>query len=530
MQKKFNFKLGADPEFTFVMQDRRIHCNHLLGKMLSGKPGFVRKSNDSDNAFMVGDAGEIGCDGHDSTGELRPRPVETPEGMVNNLRTIFEKSYEHLKLFDMMTLSTYASIGGHIHFEMNGTDEENKNSVNSIHKKLSSFALPIIMSENKISLRLRQKNGYGSLDDFRYDKKIQSDRKTHKATYEFRTPSAEWLITPKICEATFAYLGVVYNEIINNPENFKKFNNIILKNNDHARALMAFAVSDYSIITKAIFGEIKKAVRTFSMYNDYKQQCEYILNPGKVMKDKKAAEYNIVVGWGLRKKSDKVKLESLLDNKAINEKLKNIDMDGFCGLINIMINNDINIKDFADELNKTSIANNWQLKNSYYLFGLRKGVEHAIVCNSEGKLLAGEENVKTTLDNRAMEGLIARTIEKVRNSFPEAKVLDPSTGEIINNKKIFCIGLTYDTRIARDYGALIKMIYELENETFDAHPEVDLKQLVDDTGATTEAKLGDFYRLINNGERKFHVEVSAELSDSDGARIIREIEEEGSLT
>ena len=240
-KREFNFKIGADPEFSIILQNKRIEANRTITEILKTKKEFKALSN----GFDLGKHGNIGWDGAAQTGEIRPSAEYSPDKVIKNLREIFNKFGKYMSIFELTTLSQFASIGGHIHFEASGK-ENTKKQIN-IHTQMASFYLPILMSENKINLSLRLKQGYGTLSDFKYNELLNTPvtvegpegyyLTTKKViTYEFRTPSAEWLTTPKIAQATLAYLAVIYNEIINNPKNIKNFQNILLKSKLKQRA------------------------------------------------------------------------------------------------------------------------------------------------------------------------------------------------------------------------------------------------------------------------------------------------------
>ena len=87
------------------------------------------------------------------------------------------------------------------------------------------------------------------------------------------------------------------------------------------------AISDYIGITESLFNRIKKAVRTFATYNDYKDQIEYILNPKKVMEDKKKANYDMTIGWNLKAPVKAPTVKQLLSDKAFAKAASGINLD-----------------------------------------------------------------------------------------------------------------------------------------------------------------------------------------------------------
>ena len=490
-QPIFPFKLGSDPEFSFVIQGRRVRARDIMRLNLNRKKEFKA----DDQGFKVEGHGNVGWDGCDSTAELRPKAENDPKLIVEHIRGLITPVHERMPLFEMSTLSLQAPVGGHIHFQLDAETRRSQQKVALIHKKIASFFLPIMMSENKINLRIRAKSSYGSLTDFHGDNHFVTNNGDDEFTYEFRTPSAEWLTTPKICEATFAYLGTVYNEIINNPNNFKKYADVVYKNEEQAKALHQLAISDYIGITESIFNRIKKAVRTFATYNDYKDQIEYILNPKKVMEDKKKANYDMTIGWNLKAPVKAPTVKQLLSDKAFAKAASGINLDEMAPLINITYNDDTNVSLFTKELSEKSIAFNWKLKQNYFIFGLRKGVDKAIVFDQDKNILKGLEMIETTSDKTALEDMVKRMINKY-NSQSGAKTIDPYTGEIKNNSFI-AVGLPYEERLAKNTKNFLHLIYQLEKGRL--KPELARKSLIEDNSAANSAR-GKFWKIMNNEE------------------------------
>lgn len=482
--------MGSDPEFSFVIQDRRIHASELLSMNLSKKKGFKRE----DQGYACA-GGQLGWDGCSATAEVRPKPAETPREATDNIKNILESTHQYLKMFDMSTLSTYAPVGGHFHFQISEELHDNPKKLAIIHKKVSSFFLPIMISENKISLRLRTKgNGYGTLTDYHGDNRYSRPDGGYDYTYEFRTPSAEWLTTEKICEATHAYLGVVFNEIINEPKNFARFSDIIYKNNEQAKALHQLAITDYIGVTESLFNRIKKAVRSFKLYPEYKAQIEYILNPQKVMADKKKAEYNIAKGWGFVKKADtKVpNIKEILNRKKFLEKASKLDLDKMAAMMNISFNDDTNVNLFVRSLSEKAAVFNWKLENNYFIFGLRKGIDETLVFDQNGKIIIGGNIIKTVSDQSAMEELTGRIIRKFISGKPRS--IDPTTGEI-KKVKTTIIGLPYDMRVQKKCDQFVRLVYKLEKTKNLAGKEISYKDLTDDLNVPEEQR-SNFYKMI----------------------------------
>lgn len=462
MPKDFDFTLGADPEMNITMGGRRIMAQNTIQGLFRGDKNFPEKSM----GFQVKKFGEVGWDGNNPTGEIRPTPAKNPAELVANIKGIFQAFHDKAPLFDLSTLSYFGSIGGHIHF---GLPKEfaDTTKIRGIHKKMASFYLPIMLSENKINLQLRIKTGYGTLTDHRGQNYGGSPIYNG---YEFRTPSAEWLTTEKIALATLAYVGTVYNEIINHPNKMKKYTDIFYKTDSQANALQELALSDYKTLTKGLYERIRKIVRTFEFYPQYKDEIEYILNPEKVMKDKVKVEYNIITGWGMKSLGDNkisVKKRDLVNKKKIKNLAAKYNLDILSRLVNIAYNDDTNVGMFAKALAERITIFNWRLKNSYHLFGLKKGIKGFLCFDSENNLLMGEDMIKTTGDLKETKSLMFKMIEKFKYNGNGFETSDPEKEMIygkknVVNKKAIIVGIPYDIRLDNDINPLVSTIYKLE--------------------------------------------------------------------
>lgn len=468
MRKEFNFKIGADPEFNIIMQGRKVDAQQTLTKILKGLSGFS-ESNDG-YGFNIGKFGALGWDGHDSTGEIRPVPANTADGLIANIKGIFTKFAETCPLFDVSTLSYFGSVGGHIHFSV-PPELQTEQKIANIHKKMASLFLPILIGDNKLNLQMRLRGSYGKLSDFR--PQIYNKRSGNYDGYEFRSPSAEWLTTEKIALSTIAYAATVYNEIINHPNKIKKLSGIFFRTEKQAEALQMLAMSDYESLTVSLFKKIKKAIKSFEFYPEYKDEIEYILDTEQVIKDKQKAAYNIFNGWGMRGEMTNPTKKQLVSTKTLKKKLENVNMDMMNSLVNISYNNDANVELFKKAIIERTAVYNWRLRNTYYLFGVRKGLNEFLVFDDDGNIITGQKVVKTEEDKKCLSELYCKMrdkfiggcngdIYKVGNREIQMMIagIDPEKESM---QRIF-IGIPYDVRMKQDVRDFIKIIYDLENK------------------------------------------------------------------
>ena len=494
---KFNFKIGADPEFIMVMQGKKVDAKRTMELMLTNKKDLTLTRDGG--GFTVKGKGQIGWDGASSTAEIRPEPNSDPQKVVNNLAKILQTTVKYIKICDMTTLSELSSIGGHIHFELPKGEIWTTQKAIMVHKKMASFYLPILVSENKINLALRIRQGYGKISDQRVERRFKYLDGTQGYTFEFRVPSAEWMTTPKLANATMAYMGVIYHEIINHPESFKKMNDMIYKTNKQGEALQTLAIQEFNLLTKAILNKAKKYVKTFEMYPKYKKEIDYIFSPKTIIKEKNKANYNIVKGWKLIEETKQPKKAEIMRIKTdkIQEIAKKKDFDSIKGIINIVHNDDTNVSLFVGALKNRIAAFDWKLNKNYCIFGMRKGINEIIAKNMGGDILKGNKQIKTQRDIDEIGNLFGKMTSKFGlNNTRYTKTIDFKTGNPIDKRNsTIIIGLPYEMRIEENIKKFLNLIWDLEKgkkEVFNKE-----KSLIDDW----ELELGEtgkIYRILTN--------------------------------
>jgi hypothetical protein len=498
-EKAFPFKIGADPEFSFTAQGRAINACSLL-------KDIVFKGEEAGNmGYKIKKAGEIGWDGCSSTGEIRPAPAYTPGQLVDNIRQLFQAFYDRIKIIDITTESRFASVGGHIHFQldnclnkllpMNPDDSLDNNSTLSerrlrvMHNRLAGFYLPVVQGDNVINLKLRKSLGYGNITDYRKEK-----RSDGSYSYEFRTPSAEWLTTPHIAHAMIAYLATCYNEIINHPDKHK-WSEVAIANMDQGQALFTLAIGKHELFSDYFVKRIKKIIPSFEYYEEYKDDINFILNGDRVRAEKEAVKYNIINGWmkAARQPSNKL----LLNNKKLEAAINTINLEETMNIISLPYNNDLNVVNFVTEIKKRAICFGWKLKHQYYFFGTRQGIRHPIVFNVSGGILRGDEQIATKLDHES----ILVTFERMINNFRRAINLNnlDQLSETDRRNHII-IGIPYTWRTNNNYRDFIKLIIELEKKKNAAGAFLNPELLVDDSGKPNEER-GLIWQAYNNAAR-----------------------------
>lgn len=452
--KAFPFLIGADPEMTILLQSRRVNADRIITHVYKGQ------LQHDDMGFKVGKFGIFGWDGMSSTGEIRPSPANSPKEVVNNIRELFKDFVKRGRLFDMTVLSDGASLGGHIHLELpetitrSGSSRNIQTVISNIHKKLSSFYLPVMMGENRINVRMRLKMSYGKITDHR-----THDHDDGSKSYEFRVPTAEWLATPEIAEATLAYLATVYNEIIRHPRNFAKAKGVIWKSQKQGESLQDLLLTDFTVIGDAILDKMKKFVRTFEFYSQYKSQIEFIFQPKKVIETKEKTRYNINQGWKLDTAAQPTK-RLLVNEKQLKIACQKIDVETLAKYVPITYNSDDYVESFVRAIKNRVIAYNWKLGRTYFFYGLRKGIDDFIVTDKNFGFYHGHKQIKTQRDLNT----IRDSWERMNQKFPVNGIFDSEEDQKKTKSRYTLVGIPYQLRIEENHRSLIELICELEKK------------------------------------------------------------------
>lgn len=414
---------------------------------------FSKILTNKEMGFEVDGAGEIGWDGNDDIGELRPTPAKTPEELTANLKKLINKIIETNPLLELSTLCDTGTVGGHIHFGLS-TTKPNITSMESLSRKLGSFYLPIIMSEDKLNIKTRDKGSYGKLTDYRVE---QHGKENPVYTFEFRAPSAEWMTTEKIAKSTLAYLATVYNEIINHPRNVAKGNAVMLKSQSQASALKSLATTDFRVVMKVMNNKLKKLVNSFEFYPQYKEEIDFILSTEKVNKEKERVNFNMAEGWGLTNYKQPNKRQ--IFSRFVMAKNDKKNLEEISQTIPLFHNPDTNVAEFANHLKLKIAQLNWKMKNHYFLFGLKKGIKNFIIADKNFNFLIGDNQIETDNDRYH----IVETLKRMNMKFPFTKTRKENNNTEAN-KKFLLIGIPYNMRLDLNYRPIMEHIYDIEKK------------------------------------------------------------------
>jgi hypothetical protein len=485
------FYVGSDPEYLLFYGQRGLNAKDVISNFFSCDPDFTHKPQGYAPIKKLHDSkvGELGWDGASSTGELRPKASKDIRKHVDFLGSMLESIHEKMPYVDITTLSIGSPIGGHVHVdsaisqEEYNSDRKKKAMRKRQNKILMTFLLPIIASDHRISAMARMTGSYGNLGDIRYD------QKTNSTTAEIRGLTAEWLTTPKIATSTLAYIACVWHEIQKRTDELYKNPNLI-RSQTHADSIHRLLLSDYNLITNALVKDIKSIVKGFELYPQFRAEVDYILNPKRVYADKEKAGWNINKGWKFNSKTQPTK-SALLSTSAVQEILTKENVPDIEHNFAVNYNDDYNVSTFAKAISDRVATMNWQLKNSYALFGFRKG--------ATGYTAMTEDNQFFCMSDNHTKDKIMHTSQNMMDRYRGKRhgnsSMDPKTGKTSGKDlKTIVIGIPYDVRAKDDYTEMINLIWEIENGKIKAQapeaftvtetvgknqPQYDMQEVVD---------------------------------------------------
>lgn len=450
---ELNFTIGADPEISLLLGNKRIDAGRLFKKCM--------KQGVENQRFTEG---EVGVDGCSATAELRPKHSNDPYKVAENIGVLIGKLHTMTGILELNTNNFFAPIGGHIHLSIDKndkwclkSDKERKKIQNRHTKYLAAFQLPIIASYNKMSEIIRMRN-YGKICDSRVE------NREGETVMEYRAPNAEWLTTPKICRATLVYYAVIHNEILNNFEAFsKECETIIASSNYQYEALQQLMLSNYAQISKGIIEQTKKVIKKCSLYEEYKADIDYIMDIKQVYKDKEEAGFNIAKGWGLEKIT-KISKKKMFNEKEIKKNIETKDIDVLASFLDIAYNKDHNCQVFANALAKRQIAYNWKFDNYYYIYGLRKELKDYIVSDEESKIYKEITQITGSKDVGNLMSLLNKVGGKLQEAIYSNKQIRAIELTKYLNKKLFMIGIPYKDREDMNIKPFLEIIYDIEKK------------------------------------------------------------------
>jgi hypothetical protein len=165
--------------------------------------------------------------------------------------------------------------------------------------------------------------------------------------------------------------------------------------------------------------------------------------------------------------------------------------------MNIHYNDDTNVALFAENLKDRVAAFNWKLKNNYFIFGMRKGINEIIAKNMKDEYLTGKTLIKTILDKEYMDNLFHKMNQKFCNSndMTRGTTIDFITGKPKDlRESIIVIGIPYEMRVNENMKPFLNFVWSIEkNEK--AMINAKDEALIDDVEKPLEEK-GEIYKIL----------------------------------
>lgn len=470
----FNFKIGADPEFLFFHQNRMAPADRSL-RAVFGKKSTDYPLTDA-GGYKIGTHGNLGWDGHSSTGEIRPTPSKDPVEVAHNIGEIIKTAAKEMPYLTMTTLSIGSTIGGHVHLELpktgplsSGAEIILGRSADSLGRMFATFISPILASEHRISSVVRvMGGGYGKNTDIRMNEFNGGRDKT----VEVRGATAEWTCHPDVAVATLTYLGVVWNEILKRGPASVARNPVMFKTIRQAESIQNLILSEYGPAQASILASIHAYVKTFELYQENKDAVDLVFNTQKISKMKESVGWNLIRGWATpgETKIAKPTKRTFLSDKATNDNLKKIDLDALRGVIpTVAFNDDYNMGRLMDALSKRLTALGLELDNSYFFYGLKKGADDFLIAEAtrgdERGLLyhAAPRNIPLDTIKDIAQRMTQRFGMGTSSSSKTARI-DPLTGKNKNalNGKIITFGIPYDLREKGEIRPFLAKLWDIE--------------------------------------------------------------------
>lgn len=485
---EFGFTLGADPEFTFTSGTRPMAARDIMMAFFKD----TRPNNDGGSGNQGGwdfKGGNIGWDGHNATGEVRPKPG-SPEQVVANLKNLFEETQKRLPFVDLTTLTMAGSTGGHIHLSI-PQGEVTAHMVNStdrgraIERALASFMVLIMLGENEFSRELRRRQGhYGDLLDYRYEPKFRHPNGENGYTIEVRSPSAEWITTEKIALGTLAYAAIAWDSIINN--RLAPLAGLIFKSEQQVHTSLAPLLANYANVQRLYLNRIRPFVRQHPAYRQYKDALELVLNPERAKQAKKDAHFAVAEGWGLTRDARRIKTKEFMNEEIVEKGSEAFPESVIRNVSQFAWNDDLNVEAFATALSKRCIALGWKPKHEYYLFGMKRGFNSVLIRDETGAFVMGHETIKTKDDLRAFEEKFGRLENRVKPAY--TRFVHPKTGELVKDGELkrVMVGIPHAIRKKNDVRSVIRAILRFEKNP-KAFPALDPSSLPEGKGEVREA-------------------------------------------
>lgn len=469
----FPFTLGADPEFTVMSGTRPLRANEMLKT-------FIKDAESATTDGFNFPTGNIGWDGHNATGEVRPKPGD-PSEVAGNIGSLYREALSRMPFVSFTTLTVAHPTGGHIHLsipkELNNMASSQTPKFKAMQRALASFILLILIGENKLSSEARRiSSSYGNLMDFRVEPKFQHEDGTPGYTLEVRGLNAEWTTSRDIAVGTLAFMAIAWDSVLKGGTFLSPIADILFKTKQQAEDSVTPFLANFMNLQRMHIAKMRRFVRSHPAYQDYKNELELILSPDRVMAEKRAFHFDISEGWGIGINSKDIKVKDFMKDKEINEMTNKFPEDVIRRVSQFSWNEDLNVQFFATALAKRCVSLGWKPQHEYFLFGMKKGLDAIVIRNEQGQFIAGQEILKTQTDMQHLQSKFDRLVPKAAPAY--GSVLNSRSGELASatDMQRVMVGIPYGMRQAGDTKELLRLILKFE-KTPGAFPAIDLKSL-----------------------------------------------------
>ena len=405
--KKLDFiTVGSDPEFIVTVNGARRNAHEFFRGLATNNPfrnmscpdcaytggnncGTCNQTEDSeiytDMGLKVEGFGDVGWDGHDATGEMRPKHSDSPLEHVNNISKILEFVNSKTKTAKLAAVNNGdCHTGGHIHLG-HKTSDIGLQTLNIF----SAFMLALVNADGDKGYALKRisRSGqsipseeftfgsYGSLKDWR------SELRGSYHVYEFRSLTSSWMSTKELAAVTIATAGACFEGLVSlhreSPEKYKALQKRMMPYVNSLLTLQKLSLLDHDgVVFSGIARKIRAEMRNLPTYKKWCKEIERALSPGFQKEQVSKGGSDIVAGWKISNGS-RIPLYRLQKEIKISE----CDLNDCLSMYAPSFSNDINVTNFAMEIAKAANGLNWSLKKNLRIYGVREGVNAFIIMN-----------------------------------------------------------------------------------------------------------------------------------------------------
>ena len=392
----------------------------------------------------------------------------------------------------MICTSWFDPIGGHVHLDVpqSLSDARKKQATQA----LALFGLTLLASENKRTNSARSGIGsYGGALDFRWQK--------NGSTLEWRTPSAEWICSEKSALCFLATTATLWHACTTKEAEVKKIMAKLKIGTIELNALRPLVVANRRFGI-AIFKASKEVAKLSPFYEEWKEEVDLALSPGRFRKLKEKSKYELGHGWKLQERGSFPAIKKLMD-KDIRKTLTGGNSKQ---TFKISWNPDINVGAMAEVISNTFSSLKYTNKNQYILFGLKNPFDSIIAIDNKWKIHAGESELLTKTSASKAEETFKKLFTKAKEHGIKTteREFNAITGEFkeLQANKLILIGIPRSLRDPIKALPLVRLIQKIETNRSEPvkFPNIEeLSDAKDDEGPEGETEPSDINGITPTG-------------------------------